>query len=583
MPPQQLNREEFVTHREPHSRGIPLHTKILLGLVVGAVVGLIANFAATKSPAAAGFIRGAAINVAEPLGKVFLRLVIMVVVPLVFSALTLGVMELGDVRRLGRVGCTLGFTLILSLSSVAIGIGLVRLLQPGASLTPDQQQQLNERFAPQAGTSEAKAEKAKNVRDTLLDLLPENPLQEMVGAVDGSSPGNGMLAVMVFSLVIGVAITMSPERTQTLVQVLQGMFDVSMTVIGFAMKLAPYAVACLLFSVTSQMGLDILLILLRFVATVLLGLGLQMFVVYPILLITAARLRPVAFFKQISEAIFTAFGTSSSNATLPTSLRVAREELKLKPEVSQFVLTVGATANQNGTALFEGVVVLFLAQVFGVELTLMQQVTVVLMAVLAGVGTAGVPGGSIPLIIIVLKTVGVPSQGIALILGVDRLLDMCRTTLNVTGDGSRGLRCAPKSGARRRYRSEPWISERLSFDRRIDHADFQRSFVSQHGFFHGCRRHGGLIPPARLDVDPFELLVGREEVLDLAQVVPGDVLQVFVFAEQRVGIRHGEYLVVVESAILHAEQADNPRLNQAAAERRFVHHHENVERVAVFC
>ena len=435
MPPQQLNCEDFVTHREPHSRGIPLHTKILIGLVVGAVVGLIANFAATKSPAAAGFIRGAAINVAEPLGKVFLRLVIMVVVALVVFALTLGVMELGDVRRLGRVGLrTLGFTLILSLSSVAIGIGLVRLLQPGASLTPDQQQQLNERFAPQAGTSEAKAEKAKNVRDTLLDLLPENPLQEMVGAVDGSSPGNGMLAVMVFSLVIGVAITMSPERTQTLVQVLQGMFDVSMTVIGFAMKLAPYAVACLLFSVTSQMGLDILLILLRFVATVLLGLGLQMFVVYPILLITAARLRPVAFFKQISEAIFTAFGTSSSNATLPTSLRVAREELKLKPEVSQFVLTVGATANQNGTALFEGVVVLFLAQVFGVELTLMQQVTVVLMAVLAGVGTAGVPGGSIPLIIIVLKTVGVPSQGIALILGVDRLLDMCRTTLNVTGD-----------------------------------------------------------------------------------------------------------------------------------------------------
>ncbi|MBL9081621.1 MAG: dicarboxylate/amino acid:cation symporter, partial [Planctomycetales bacterium] len=208
----------------------------------------------------------------------------------------------------------------------------------------------------------------------------------------------------------------------------------SMTIIGFAMRLAPFAVACLLFSVTSQMGLDILLVLLRFVFTVLLGIGLQMFVVYPLLLVLAARLKPVKFFRDVSEAIFTAFGTSSSNATLPTSLRVAKEELKLKPEVSQFVLTVGATANQNGTALFEGVVVLFLAQVFGVELTMMQQVTVVLMAVLAGVGTAGVPGGSIPLIIIVLKTVGVPPQGIALVLGVDRLLDMCRTTLNVTGD-----------------------------------------------------------------------------------------------------------------------------------------------------
>jgi DAACS family dicarboxylate/amino acid:cation (Na+ or H+) symporter len=407
----------------------------LIGLVVGAVTGLVANFAASKSPQAAETIKFTAVNIAEPIGKVFLRLVIMVVVPLVFSALTLGVMELGDVRRLGRVGLrTLGFTLILSLTSVAIGIGLVTLIKPGASLSQEQQQQLSERFAAQAGVSTGKAEKSKTVKDTLLDLLPENPLQEMVGAVDGTSPGNGMLAVMVFSLIVGIALTMTPDRTRPLVQVLEGVFDVSMTIIGFAMRLAPFAVACLLFSVTSQMGLDILLVLLRFVFTVLLGIALQMFVIYPLLLVLAARLKPVKFFRDVSEAIFTAFGTSSSNATLPTSLRVAKEELKLKPEVSQFVLTVGATANQNGTALFEGVVVLFLAQVFGVHLTMMQQVTVVLMAVLAGVGTAGVPGGSIPLIIIVLKTVGVPPQGIALVLGVDRLLDMCRTTLNVTGD-----------------------------------------------------------------------------------------------------------------------------------------------------
>ncbi|MBL9081354.1 MAG: dicarboxylate/amino acid:cation symporter, partial [Planctomycetales bacterium] len=397
-------------------RRIPLHTKILIGLVIGAVAGLVANFAASKSPASAEAITFVAVNVAEPIGKVFLRLVIMVVVPLVFSALTLGVMELGDVRRLGRVGLrTLGFTLILSLTSVAIGIGLVTLIKPGASLSPAQQQQLSERFAAQADVSTGKAEKSKTVKDTLLDLLPENPLQEMVGAVDGTSPGNGMLAVMVFSLIVGIALTMTPDRTRPLVQVLEGVFDVSMTIIGFAMRLAPFAVACLLFSVTSQMGLDILLVLLRFVFTVLLGIGLQMFVVYPLLLVLAARLKPVKFFRDVSEAIFTAFGTSSSNATLPTSLRVAKEELKLKPEVSQFVLTVGATANQNGTALFEGVVVLFLAQVFGVELSMMQQVTVVLMAVLAGVGTAGVPGGSIPLIIIVLKTVGVPPQGIALV------------------------------------------------------------------------------------------------------------------------------------------------------------------------
>ncbi len=428
-------REGYVNSPGDVKRLIPLHTKILIGLFVGATLGLVANAVSARSPSAANAITNIAVNVAEPLGKVFLRLVMMVVVPLVFSALTLGVMELGDVRRLGRVGLrTLGLTLILSLTSVAIGVGLVAVLKPGASLSVEQQAELRDRFATQADASASKAERSKSWKDTLLDLLPENPLQEMVGAIDGSSPGNGMLAVMVFALIFGVALTMSPDRTRPLVEVLQGVFDVSMTIIGFAMRLAPFAVACLLFSVTSQMGLDILLILVRFVFTVLLGIGLQMFVVYPIVLIAVARLHPIAFFRDISEAIFTAFGTSSSNATLPTSLHVAREELKLRPDVSQFVLTVGATANQNGTALFEGVVVLFLAQVFGVELTLTQQVMVVLMAVLAGVGTAGVPGGSIPLIILVLNMVGVPSQGIAIILGVDRLLDMCRTTLNVTGD-----------------------------------------------------------------------------------------------------------------------------------------------------
>jgi DAACS family dicarboxylate/amino acid:cation (Na+ or H+) symporter len=256
----------------------------------------------------------------------------------------------------------------------------------------------------------------------------------MVGAIDGSSKGNGMLAVMFFALLVGVALTISTARTGALVQVLEGMFDVSMTLIGIAMKLAPVGVACLIFAITATIGLDILLALVRFVLTVLAGLALQMFVVYSLMLVFVAKLSPIKFFAATREAILTAFGTSSSNATLPTALRVAKDNLGLRPEVSQFVLTVGSTANQNGTALFEGVVVLFLAQVFGIELSLFQQVTVVLMAVLAGVGTAGVPGGSIPLIVIVLRSVGVPSEGIAIILGVDRILDMCRTTLNVTGD-----------------------------------------------------------------------------------------------------------------------------------------------------
>jgi DAACS family dicarboxylate/amino acid:cation (Na+ or H+) symporter len=415
-------------------RGLPLHTKILLGLLIGAALGIAANIWGQQSPSVEPEIAWFTTNLAEPVGRVFLRLVVMVVVPLVFSALTLGVLELGDVRALGRVGLkTLALTVLLSACSVAIGLTCVNLLRPGERLTDQQRQMLNDRYA-SAAERHAKPATHPPLAETLLNLLPENPLQEMVGAVDGSSPGNGMLAVMIFAVVIGVALAFTPQRTQVLVGLLQGTFDVSMTVIRFAMWLAPFCVACLLFAVTSRIGFDILVTLLGFVGTVLLGLGLQMFVVYPLVLMTVARLRPAFFFSAIREAIWTAFGTSSSNATLPTSLRVAREQLGLRQDISQFVLTVGATGNQNGTALFEGVVVLFLAQVFGVQLDLAAQVKVVLMSILAGVGTAGVPGGSIPLIVIVLHSVGVPGEGIAIILGVDRLLDMCRTVLNVSGD-----------------------------------------------------------------------------------------------------------------------------------------------------
>ena len=416
-------------------RGLPQHFKIMLGLLIGAVLGLIANFVAMQSADAKSTIDWISHNLAEPVGRVFLRLVIMVVIPLVFSALALGILELGDLRSLGRVGLrTLLYTLVLSSASVGIGIGLVNLLRPGASLNSEKRAELKAQYESAAQQQVEKSQKAKEVKQVLLDMLPENPLQEMVGAIDGSSKGNGMLAVMFFSLLVGVALTLSQERTGTFVSWLEGVFDISMTLIGIAMKLAPVGVGCLIFAITATIGLDILLALVRFVLTVILGLALQMFVVYSLMLVLVAKMSPRKFFAATREATLTAFGTSSSNATLPTALRVAKENLGLRPEVSQFVLTVGSTANQNGTALFEGVVVLFLAQVFGIELTLYQQITVVLMSVLAGVGTAGVPGGSIPLIVIVLRSVDVPSEGIAIILGVDRILDMCRTTLNVTGD-----------------------------------------------------------------------------------------------------------------------------------------------------
>lgn len=415
-------------------QGLALHWRILLGLLAGGTLGVAGNV--LLGPAHEG-LRSVVDNLAQPAGQVFLRLIFMVVIPLVFSALVLGVVEIGDLTRLKRMGLvTLAMTVLLSGTSVAVGLGVANTLRPGDRLSEATRVELRERFASpeHAGATVAQSRQAKPFRTVLLDLIPKNPLQEMVGALDGSSPGGGMLAVMVFALLFGAAITAAPERTTALVAVLEGVHDVSMVVIGWAMKLAPYGVAGLVFSLTATLGLGILGTLAGFVAAVLLALALQGLVVYGLVIRTIGGMSPLVFLSAISDAVVTAFGTSSSNATLPTSLRVAEENLHLHREVSRFVLTVGATANQNGTALYEGITVLFLAQVFGVELGFAQQATVVLMSVLAGVGTAGVPGGSLPLIAVVLTTVGVPAEGIGIILGVDRVLDMCRTTLNVGGD-----------------------------------------------------------------------------------------------------------------------------------------------------
>jgi DAACS family dicarboxylate/amino acid:cation (Na+ or H+) symporter len=433
----------------PLTPGIPLHVKILAGLLLGAALGIAANnfFSIDSRTAVEGGLdvdrNGLhdrldwfVLNIVDPLGKVFLRLIFMVVVPLVVSALMLGVMGLGSLRRVGRVGVrTLLYTVMLSTLAVGIGVFLVNAIRPGGGLSDQQQTMLRSQYSGRAGDLVQKAKQAKPVKDTLLDIIPENPLQEMVGAVDGSSKGNGMLAVMFFALSFGAAMTLvGEEKGKPLVSAMQAVFDACMVIIQFAMRLAPYAVLLLVFAVASRLGLSVLKALAWFMVTVIVGLSLQLFVVYAGFIRLFGRMSPFEFFHRISEAMVTAFGTSSSNATLPTALRVADQRLQLPREIAHFVLTVGATGNQNGTALYEGVVVLFLAQVFGVELTMMQQFTVVLMSILAGVGTAGVPGGSLPLIVIVLQTVGVPGEGIAIILGADRILDMCRTVVNVTGD-----------------------------------------------------------------------------------------------------------------------------------------------------
>lgn len=433
--------------RQP-ARRVALHTKIFIGLVAGVALGLAANWLASENvakgvenPADADSnglddrLEWIVSNVTEPAGKIFLRLMFMVVLPLVFSALALAVVEIGDVRTLGKLGLrALLFTVLLSGMAVALGITLVGTIRPGEKLPPEKRDALERQYAQRATASVEQAKKAKPIRDLVVDMLPENPLQEMVGAVDGSSKGNGMLAVMVFAMVLGAAITTAPDKCASLIGWLEGMNVVSMVVIDWAMRLAPLGSGCLVFSITARLGLDILLTLFWFVLTVLTGFALHLMVTYPLVLALFSRMSPRRFFRGAREAMLVALGTSSSSATLPTAIKVAEVDLKLPKQISRFVLTVGATGNQNGTALFGGVVVLFMAQVFHVELTLAQQVQVVLMSILAGVGTAGVPGGSLPMIVVLMQSVGVPGEGIGIIMGIDRIIDMCRTVLNVTGD-----------------------------------------------------------------------------------------------------------------------------------------------------
>ncbi|HTG16043.1 MAG TPA: dicarboxylate/amino acid:cation symporter, partial [Blastocatellia bacterium] len=313
--------------------------------------------------------------------------------------------------------------------------------RPGERIDPATAAALQERYGSDASKQVEEAKKAGPTDSVLMTvvktIVPTNPIAAIAGVkrnpLEGDTPN--MIHLMFFALILGVAITMiSPSVSAPFVRGLEALYEISAKIIDMIMKLAPYAVACLLFNNTARFGLDLLGALAWFVITVLAGLALHMFGVYSLSVYFLSRLSPLDFFRRIKTVMLTAFSTSSSNATLPTALRVSEENLGVPREINSFVLTVGATANQNGTALYEGVTVLFLAQLAGIDLTLGQQVMVAYLAILGGIGTAGVPSGSIPFIVVVLVTIGVNPSLIAIILGVDRILDMCRTTLNVTGD-----------------------------------------------------------------------------------------------------------------------------------------------------
>ncbi|MGO1002923.1 dicarboxylate/amino acid:cation symporter [Lysobacter sp. CA196] len=428
---------------------LPLHWKMAIGFLAGLVLGLIvyaagigsvtyAQLAGQVCPAASAgadvawqcrpLLKLLTEIVTGPAGEIFLRLIFMLVIPLLFSALVMGVSEMGDIRSFGRVGWrTLGLTVLMSALAVILGLVMVNLFQPGAGVDPAQAQLLMSENAERAQSIVQGSANAPKGIQMLVSIVPSNVIQ--------AAADDAILAVMFFALMIGVGMVLTRSKAvDTLRESIQGLFDISMTLIGLVIKLAPYAVFCFMFNLASAFGWDLLFKLAKYVAVVVAALAIHLFVVYSLALKFIGGRSPMEFFKGVQEAMVLAFSTASSNATLPTALRVAEDELHLPRRVSRFVLTVGATANQNGTALFEGVTVIFLAQFFGVDLSLGQQVMVMLVCILGGIGTAGVPSGSLPVVAMICAMVGVPAEGIGLILGVNHFLDMCRTTLNVTGD-----------------------------------------------------------------------------------------------------------------------------------------------------
>jgi len=418
--------------------GMPLHLKVMIGFVLGAAVGLLVHFQAGD----AAWVQNTITYIAKPFGQIFLNLLFMLVVPLMFSALVLGVAELGDIASLGRLGGrTLIYTAGMTAAAVAIGLVMVNLMQPGQHLDPALVQQAMSSNLAKAGEIVTKGHEL-NFMELIVNIVPHN----IVGAM---ADDKQKLGIVFFALMIGIGLVMKPTPgTLAFKNTLHGLFEICMHLIGMFVKLAPYAVFAFMFTLCAQLGWDVIVGLIWFVATVVIALAIHGFVVLPLWVKFMGGMSPRVFFRGSQEATLTAFATASSTATLPVTLRVAEDNLKLPRKVSRFVLTVGASANHHGTALFEGITVLFLAQVYGLDLPIAKQLLVLVLCILGGIGTAGIPSGSLPVIAMICGIIGLAPEGIGIILGVNTFLDMCRTALNVTGDLATAVVVSHRSGER---------------------------------------------------------------------------------------------------------------------------------------
>ncbi|MCA1061890.1 dicarboxylate/amino acid:cation symporter [Rossellomorea sp. AcN35-11] len=392
-----------------------LTTKIIIALILGAIVGLLLNiFAKDIFDILDPFLF-------TPLGKIFLNLISMLVVPIVFLSIVLGSAGLGDPKKLGRIGMkTIVFFLVTTCIAIVIGLSLANVIDPGMVEGIDKAQ--SEGF---------ETKEAPPVGETLMNIIPKNPLTAM-------TEGN-MLQIIAFAIFIGFGLTALGEKTKGILKLVEQGNELMMYLVTLVMKFAPYGTFGLIASAIGSQGFGALKAMWLYFVVVLAALLIHAIVTYGGTILLLARKNPIWFFKNFSPAMSVGFSTSSSNATLPISMDVAQQRLGVSKSISSFVQPLGATINMDGTAIMQGVATIFIAQVYGVDLSLEQLITVVLTAVLASIGTAGVPGVGLILLAMVLSSVNLPVEGIGLILGIDRLLDMARTSINISGDAACAL------------------------------------------------------------------------------------------------------------------------------------------------
>lgn len=400
---------------EKKEKKIGLTTKIFIALLLGAVFGIVLCYLIPDSKVKNDIIVEGILYV---IGQGFIRLMKMLVVPLVFCSLVCGSMAIGDTKKLGTVGVrTLVFYLATTALAVTVALSVGNLINPGIGL---------DMSAIKTSASTVETMEATSLTDTILNIIPDNPINSLASGT--------MLQVIVFALIIGVILAKMGERAETVANFFSQFNDIMMEMTTAVMKVAPVGVFCLIAKTFAGIGFDAFVPMLKYMGSVILALALQCFVVYQVLLFLFTRLNPFRFIRKFFPVMTFAFSTSTSNATIPLSIDTLFKKIGVSKRISSFTIPLGATINMDGTSIMQGVAVIFIAQAYGIDLTPSALATVVATATVASIGTAGVPSVGLVTLSMVLTSVGLPTEGIALIMGIDRILDMLRTAVNITGD-----------------------------------------------------------------------------------------------------------------------------------------------------